>query len=91
MCNPHGGYKSANILASRTFSEDVTVVSNVSSKPLTSITTNQMTPSDQQTMIKYTNSPESELDKSREHAASMTTTKETLLQCLEDEQKKLLP
>ena len=83
-----GGYESANGLASRTHSTDVTIISNASSKPPTNITTNQMSPTNQQTMIEYTNSLESELDKSREHVASMTTTQETLLQHLEDQQQK---
>ena len=74
-CHPHGGYESANSPDSRTRSADVTVVSNASSKPPTNITTNQMPPSDQQTMIEYTNSLESELDNAKEHVASMATTK----------------
>ena len=72
---PTRGYESANSPDSRTRSADVTVVSNASSKPPTNITTNQMSPSDQQTMIEYTNSLESELDNAKEHVASMATTK----------------
>ena len=87
---PARGYKSAKSLASRTQSADATVVSNASSKPPTNITTNQMPPSDQQTMIKYTNSLGSELNNAREHASSMTTTQKTLLQHLEDQQKTML-
>ena len=71
-----GGYEIANSLASRTRSADLTEVSNASSKPPTNITTNQMSPSNQQTMIKYTNSLESELDNAKEYVASMTTTQE---------------
>ena len=88
--NRTGGYESSNNLASRTKSAEVTVVSNASSKPPTKITTDQMSPSDQQTMIEYTNSLELELDKTREHAVSMTTTQETLLQRLEEQQKTML-
>ena len=83
------GYESANSLASRTRSVDATVVINGYSKPPTNITTNQIPPSYQQTMIEYTNSLESELNNAREHAASMTTTQETLLQRLKDQQKML--
>ena len=49
-----------------------------------------MSPTNQQTMIKYTNSLESEIDNAREDAVSMTTTQETLLQRLEDQQKTTL-
>ena len=85
-----GGYESANILASRTRSADANVVSNASSKPPTNITINQMSLSDQQTIIEYINSLELELDNAKKHAASMTTTQKTLLQCLEDQQKVML-
>ena len=85
-----GGYESANSLASGTHNTYVTVVSNKSSKPPTNITNEKMSPSDQQTMIEYTNSLESELDKAREHAALITTTQETLLKRLEEQQKTML-
>ena len=81
-------YESVNSLASRTGSTDATVISNASSKPPTKITTNQMPPTNQQTMIDYTNSLKSELNNAREHAVLMTTTQKTLLQRLEDQQKK---
>ena len=83
-----GGYESVNILASRTRSADANVVSNASSKPPTNITINQMSLSDQQTIIEYNNILESKLDNAKEHAESMTTTQETLLQHLEDQQKQ---
>ena len=60
-----GGYNSANSLAYRTHSKDAAIVSNASSKPSPNITADQMSPSDQQTMIEYTNSLESEPDNTR--------------------------
>ena len=58
--NRTGGYENANRLASRTCSKYATVSNNASSKPPTTITTDQMSPTNQQTMIKYTNILESE-------------------------------
>ena len=67
-----------------------TVSSNTSFKPPTNITTDQISPTNQQNMIEYTNSLESQLYNAREHPAMMTTTQETLLQRLEYQQKTML-
>ena len=69
-----GRYESANSLASSTHSTDTTVSSNVSSKPPTNITNDQMSPTNQKNSIEYTNRLESEIDNAREHVALMKTT-----------------
>jgi hypothetical protein len=82
-----GGFESANSLSGKTVS---TFATHMSSNPPSSIMTGRMTQPDQATMVEYTNSLEGALEAAKEHAASLQTNQDTLLQRINDQQQAMM-